>query len=132
MKKPPAVILLISSIILFNLLFQIGFDVTAFQLLADNPMKSIQLVLPFILVIGLLTRQVWAWYFTAIISGFRIMSSIALFLLSLPNTSLGIVYILSYHSIVLGLLFRTDVSAFYNFEKSTTDQRIKQVMKYIC
>ena len=130
MKKPPAIILLITCLILFNLLYQVGFDLSTFETLKDNPLKSIQMILPFFLIIGLLTRQAWAWYFITIISGFRVLSSLSLFIFSLPNTDLDIVYLFSYHGIILWLLFHQDVSAFFSFETSTIDQRIKHIIGY--
>jgi hypothetical protein len=36
----------------------------------------------------------------------------------------------SYHGIILWLLFHQDVSAFFSFETSTIDQRIKHIIGY--
>jgi hypothetical protein len=130
MQKPPKIILLIFSIVLFNLFYKMGFDITKLNLSFDNPLWVVTIVLPIVSCFGLLFGQVWAWYFIAIISIFRIVSTFLIYLFSFPNVGNGVIYLFLYHGIILWLLFHVDVTKFLKFDKDSKQKRFNQAVKY--
>lgn len=128
MRRPPPVILIISSFILFILFLQNDFDYSELTSI-DSPLKFASISLSIVTSIGLLFRQVWAWNFVLTISSVKFFSSLSLLSSSVPSSILFAINMLFYHGLILYLLFHKDTSKYFDFELTSQENRTKQFFK---